>query len=154
VVRDITGQVALTSSSLTAVNLSGISRLEEVFAVLLAAASVILFAILTTIERRREFALMAAMGTRLRVMGSFLWTEALLVSAASAMLAAVLGTLLAVMLIAILTHVFDPPPEFLALPWSYLLLLFAATAAGTLVGGLAGMTALYRLQLSPVLRAG
>ena len=59
-VGDITQQVANTSSSLVAISLAGISRLEEGFAVALAVVSILVFAMLSEIERRREFAIMAA----------------------------------------------------------------------------------------------
>ena len=45
-------------------------------------------------------------------------------------LAAGLGWLLARMLVAMLTHVFDPPPDHLAIPWGFLGLLYARRAPG------------------------
>ena len=40
--------------------------------------------------------------------------------AAALALAALLGWLLAEMLVAMLQHVFDPPPDHLAVPWAFL----------------------------------
>ena len=45
---------------------------------------------------------------------AFLWSEAVLVLVAALVLAALLGWLLAEMLVAMLQHVFDPPPDHLA----------------------------------------
>jgi putative ABC transport system permease protein len=151
-VREISAQVATTSSSLTAISLAGISRLEEAFAVLLAIGSVALFGVLAVIDRRREFATMAAMGARLRVVASFLWTETTLATSTAALLAAVLGTALSVMLVAILTHVFDPPPDALAIPWAFLGLLALATLAGGVLSAALAVMALTRADLSAALR--
>ena len=46
------------------------------------------------------------------------------------LLAAGLGWLLAGMLVAMLTHVFDPPPDHLAIPWGFLGLLYGGRAPG------------------------
>ena len=76
---------------------------------------------------------MAALGASLRDIGAFLWSEAALV------LGAALGSsppgsgwLLAEMLVAMLQHVFDPPPDHLAVPWAFL---------GGLVGAALGAAA-------------
>jgi putative ABC transport system permease protein len=151
-VRDISAQTALTSSSLTAVSLAGISRLEEGFALALALAATILFAGLTGIERRREFATMVAIGARLRTVASFVWTETAVVSLLALALAAVLGSVLALMLVTILTHVFDPPPDALAVPWRFLALLGGAVVAGALASAVLALGVLRRADLSATLR--
>jgi putative ABC transport system permease protein len=151
---DITEQAAATSSSLTAVSLAGISRLEEGFAVALALVAVVLFGGLTGIERRREFATMAAMGARLRTIASFVWTETTVVAGTAAALAIALGTALAFMLVTILTHVFDPPPDALAVPWRFVVLLALALVAGALVSAALTLVVLRQADLSSTLREG
>src|SRR5205807_1876008 len=131
-VKDIRGQTAQTASSITAVDLGGISRIEEAFVLALAAAAMALFVGVGLAERRRELATMAALGASLRQAAAFLWSEAALVLGAGIALAAVLGWLLAEMLVAMLQHVFDPPPDHLAAPWGFL----AALAGAALLGGL------------------
>jgi putative ABC transport system permease protein len=133
IVKNISDQARQTASSITTVDLRGISQIEEAFTVVLAAAAMALFIALTVIERRHEFATMAAVGTSLRTIASFVWSEAGLVLAGSLLLAAGLGLLLALMLVAMLQHVFDPPPDQLAIPWAYL---------GELVGAAVVMSAL------------
>ena len=66
----------------------------------------------------------------LRTIVAFLWSEVAIVAAAAMALAALLGWLLAEMLVAMLQHVFDPPPDRLAVPWLYLAGLFGAAASG------------------------
>jgi putative ABC transport system permease protein len=152
IVKDITQQTRETVSSITTVNLRGISKILEVFAVLLAAAAMGLFVILTYIERRREFATMAALGARLPAIRAFVWSEAALVLIAATLLAATLGWLLSEMLIAMLQHVFDPPPDNLAIPWGYLAGLLGAAAVAMAVTTVIAGRRLATLPLGAVLR--
>ncbi|MGH2934196.1 MAG: FtsX-like permease family protein, partial [Gaiellaceae bacterium] len=129
-VKDIQAQTAQTVSSITTVDLRGISRIEEAFVLVLAAAAMALFVTVGLAERRQELATMAALGASLRRAAAFLWSEAVLVLAAALALAALLGWLLAEMLVAMLQHVFDPPPDHLAVPWLFLGGLFGAAVLG------------------------
>jgi putative ABC transport system permease protein len=151
-VKDIRSQLHQTTTSITTVDLTGVSRIEEAFAVVLAAAAMGLFVGLAVLERRHEFATMAAVGASLREIGAFLWSEAAIVLAASFLLAIALGLLLSEMLVAMLHHVFDPPPDQLAIPWAFLLVL----SAGALGGGLGAVAltarSLGRLRLGAILR--
>ena len=132
-VKNVDQQSRQTVSSITTVDLRGISQIEEAFTIVLAAAAMALSIALAVIERRHEFATMAALGASLRSIGAFVWSEAALVLVAALLLAAGLGVLLALMLVAMLQHVFDPPPDALAVPWAYL---------GELAGGAVAMTAI------------
>ena len=151
-VKDIRRQSVQTVSSITTVDLTGISRLEQAFAIVLAAAAMWLFVNLVVSERRHEFATMAALGASLRDIGAFVRVEAVAVLAAALALAVVLGWLLAEMLIAMLQHVFDPPPDQLAIPWTFLGLLAFATVAGALLAAAAAARSLRRLPLGAILR--
>jgi putative ABC transport system permease protein len=126
-VHNISTQTASTVSSITTVDLTGISRIEELFIIILAAAAMILYVTLALGERRHEFASMAALGASRRVIGAFLWSEVALIIGLSLLLAVGLGWLLSAMLVAMLSHVFDPPPDAMAIPWRYLLELGGAT---------------------------
>ena len=152
IVKDIRSQTAQTVSSITTVDLRGISRIEEVFALVLAAAAMALFVGVALAERRLELATMAALGASLRGVAAFLWSEAALVVAGALALAALLGWLLAEMLVAMLRHVFDPPPDHLAAPWGFLGGLAGAAAAGALVAGAVAAVAIRRLPLGAILR--
>jgi putative ABC transport system permease protein len=151
-VKDIRRQTARTASSITTVDLRGISRIEEAFVLALAAATMALYVAVALAERRQELATMSALGASLRRAAAFLWSEAALVLAFSLALAALLGWLLAEMLVAMLQHVFDPPPDHLAVPWTFLLCLGGAALAGGLIA--AALTALQirRLPLGAILR--
>ena len=151
-VEDLRHQTAQTVSSITTVDLSGIGKIEEAFALGLAAASMLLFVAVALAERRLELATMAALGAPLRAIGAFLWSEALIVLAAAIALAALLGWLLAEMLVAMLRHVFDPPPDHLAAPWPYLAALGLAGIAGALLAAAFSAVALRRMSLGAILR--
>ncbi|MDQ2982843.1 MAG: ABC transporter permease [Actinomycetota bacterium] len=152
IVKDIRQQTVQTVSSITSVDLAGISRIEQAFAILLAAAAMGLFVAVGLAERRQEFATMAALGASLREVAAFLWSEAAIVLAAALALAAVLGWLLAEMLVAMLQHVFDPPPDRLAAPWAFLAGLAGAALLGALIAAGIAALGIRRLPLGAILR--
>lgn len=151
-VKNIKEQNARTASSITTVDLTGISRIEQAFAILLAAGAMGLFVALGIAERRQEFATMAAVGAPLRNISAFLWTEAGIVLGAGLLLAGVLGWLLSEMLVAMLQHVFDPPPDALAIPWAFLAALAGAAILATLIATALAARGLRRLPLGAILR--
>jgi putative ABC transport system permease protein len=151
-VQNLNDQTAKTVTSITTVDLSGISHILEAFAVALAGAAMALFVFTAVAERRHELATMAAVGAPLREIAAFVWSEAGLVLGASIVLAAGLGWLLASMLVAMLTHVFDPPPDHLAIPWGYLGLLVGAGIATAIVASMLAARQLRRLPLGAILR--
>ncbi|HKW06646.1 MAG TPA: FtsX-like permease family protein [Candidatus Dormibacteraeota bacterium] len=153
-VSDISQQLATTSSSLVAISLGGISRLEEGFAIALALVSVLVFTLLSEIERRRELAIMAAMGSGIRRVATFIWSETAVVVLAAALLSAVLGTALAEMLVMILTHVFDPAPDALAAPWTFFGELALAVIGGCAASAVAATLSVRRADLARALRDG
>lgn len=119
-VTDIQTSRRIIGSSLTAVDLSGLTRIELGFALLLAAAATGLVLALGLAERRRTFAIVAALGAKPRQLGGFVWTEATFVTTGGLVLGTVGAWALAAMLVKVLTGVFDPPPAALAIPWGYL----------------------------------
>jgi putative ABC transport system permease protein len=151
-VKNIQQQVQQTTSSITTVDLNGISRIEQLFAVVLAAAAMALFVALSMAERRHEFAAMTAVGASLRDVGAFLWSEAAMVLGASLVLAGGLGWLLSMMLVAMLQHVFDPPPDTLTVPWQFLIELGLAAVVSAAVAVAVTVRALGRMQLGAILR--
>jgi putative ABC transport system permease protein len=126
-VTDIGSTQRLIGSSLTAVDLRGLTSLELAFAILLVASATGLILALGLAERRRTFALLTALGAKSHQLGAFLWSEGVLIQVSGGLIGIVLGFGIAQMLVTLLTGVFDPPPETLAIPWLYLALM--ATAA-------------------------
>lgn len=134
-VRDIEAQRQVTRSSLTAVGLKGLTRIELAFAVALAAAGAGLVLALGLDERRRTLAIASALGASPRQLGAFVWGEAGLLLAGGLVAGGALGFGVAEMLVKLLTHVFDPPPEQILIPWGYLGLVVAATFGAVVVAG-------------------
>lgn len=132
-VTDIGATQRTISSSLTAVDLHGLTRLELIFAVLLVAGSTGLILVLGLAERRRLFAILVALGARGNQLGAFLWSEGLFILVGGSAIGITLGFGIAQMLVKVLTGVFDPPPDSLSVPWGYLTLLAVAAVASTVV---------------------
>jgi putative ABC transport system permease protein len=151
-VRDVSQQTLQTVSSITTVSLNGISHILEVFAIVLAAAALAILMIVTVVERRHEFATMAALGAPWRRISGFLWSEAGIVLGAAILLAAVLGFVLSEMLVAMLKHAFDPPPDHLAIPIAYMIELLGAAILAGIVGCAVGAQAIRRLRIGRLLR--
>ncbi|TAT95976.1 ABC transporter permease (plasmid) [Rhizobium ruizarguesonis] len=132
-VSQIGDAVALIGSSLTAIDLAGLTRLELIFALVMLIASGGLVLGLGLADRERSFAILVALGAKPRQLGAFVWSEAALVVGGGMFLGLLTGVLIAYVLVKLLTGVFDPPPEALSLPWGYLAaLVITATSAALL----------------------
>jgi putative ABC transport system permease protein len=151
-VKNISDQATQTASSITTVGLRGISRIEEAFALLLAAGALILYAVMAFAERRQELATMAALGKKPRSIARFIWTEIALIVVVAAALASVLGWVLAEMLIAMMQHAFDPPPDHLAIPAGFLGALTLVVVAGAVLAAIVAERSVARMPLGAVLR--
>ena len=95
---------------------------------------------------------MSVLGASLQRAAAFLWSEAVLVLVFSLAFAALLGWLLAEMLVAMLQHVFDPPPDALTIPWGFLAGLGAAALVAAVVATALAARDLRKLPLGAVLR--
>ncbi|MDA8436070.1 MAG: ABC transporter permease [Actinomycetales bacterium] len=131
-VTDIGSTRSAIGSSLTSVDLAGLTRVELGFALVLAAAAGGLVLALGLAERRRTFAISSVLGATGRQLRGLVLSEAVIVVAGGIIAGAVSGWLLSQMLVTVLTGVFDPPPEKLSVPWPYLAttVLVAALAIG------------------------
>jgi putative ABC transport system permease protein len=132
-VTDIGSVQRMISSSLTSVNLHGLTRLELVFAVVLVMGSTGLILALGLTERRRNFAILDALGAKSSQLGAFIWSEGLLILVGGGVIGTLLGFGIAQILVNVLTGVFDPPPEHLYIPWGYMAALAAAAIVSTVI---------------------
>ena len=132
-VKDIASKRRKIGSSLTAVELAGLTRVELGFALVLAAAATGLVLWLGLNERRRTFAIAAALGANRRQLAGFVWSEAVFVTAGGLVLGSVCGWALTRMIVKVLTGVFDPPPTSMAIPWAYLGLVAGAAIVAVVV---------------------
>ncbi|MEA2278656.1 MAG: putative transport system permease protein [Solirubrobacteraceae bacterium] len=143
-VSDIVDQRRVVGSNLTAVELSGLTRVELGFALVLAMAATGLALGLGFQERRRTFAIATALGARARQLGGFVWSESIFVTLGGLVLGAAIAGGLSAMLVKVLTGVFDPPPDALAVPWGYLGAAVALVVATVVLAGAATLRALRR----------
>jgi putative ABC transport system permease protein len=134
-IATVRGQIG---SSLTAVDLAGLTRVELGFALVLAAAGGGLVLALGMSERRRGYAIFTALGARRRHLHRLAASEAAVLAVGGVLAGTAIGWALSYMLVAVLTGVFDPPPASIAVPWTYLatvtavaVLALAAAAATT-----------------------
>jgi putative ABC transport system permease protein len=122
-VTDIGEAAHRIGSSLVAVDLRSLTGLELAFALPIIAGAVGLVFALGMEERRRNFAILLAIGARPRHLGAFLWSEAFIVYFTGMISGLAIGAALAWVLVKMMTHVFDPPPDALYVPWGYIGLL-------------------------------
>ena len=132
IATDISQAAHLIGSSLTAVDLGALSRIELGFAVLLVAMSTGLMIWLGQTERNRANAILLALGASRRQMRSFLWGEALVMLAPGLAFGAAIGATAAFILVRLLNSVFDPPPDVLSVPWGYVALVIVGAVLATL----------------------
>jgi len=132
-VTDIASTQRTLSSSLTAVDLHGLSQLELAFAMLLLAAATGLMIALRLAERRRTFGILTALGATGSQVRAFLWSEGLATLIGGSVIGLAMGFGVAWMLVKMLTGVFDPPPASLSVPWLYLVILISAAAVSTII---------------------
>jgi putative ABC transport system permease protein len=147
-VTDLAHTRTTIGSSLTAVDLAGLSQVELGFGLVLAAAAGALVLALGLAERRRSFAIAAALGATPRQLRAFVTGETAVLTAGGLISGALTGWLLSQVLVKVLTGVFDPPPTAPTTPWPYL-----AAVTLTLLAALAAVTAAtIRLARRPPLR--
>ncbi|MFI7114520.1 FtsX-like permease family protein [Nonomuraea sp. NPDC050227] len=143
-ITDVQTTRQVVGSSLTAVDLAGLTTMELGYALALAALATGLLLALGFAERRRTYALARVLGATSRQLGSFVWAEVALVGVAAAVLGTLCGWALSRMLVAVLSGVFDPPPDALAVPWAYLAVLAVLGVVALLVAGAATVRAARR----------
>jgi putative ABC transport system permease protein len=132
-VTDIGEASRIIGSSLTAIDLSGLTRLELSFSFLAIVAATGLVLGLGLADRRRSFAILALLGAKRQQIGGFLWSEGVITLLAGAVMGILAGLAVAAMLVTMLTGVFDPPPDRLQIPILYLLALAIAAVVATSV---------------------
>jgi putative ABC transport system permease protein len=143
-VTDISSSRRVVGSNLTAVELGGLTKVELGFALVLAVVASGLGLALSFGEQRRTFAIAAALGAKPRQLGGFIWGESLFVTGGGVLLGAVMASVIAFVLVKVLTGVFDPPPSAPAVPAAYLVAVAVLVAAAVAIAGRATLLALRR----------
>ncbi|MDX6223949.1 MAG: putative transport system permease protein, partial [Frankiales bacterium] len=119
------------ASGLAATDLSGLSRLGIGFGVLLALASAVLALVVGAAQRTRSLVALGVLGASARQRASFLWSEARALVVAGVAGGIGIGTAIAYTLVKVLTGIFDPAPEHITVPWTYLASLVAGVCTAS-----------------------
>jgi putative ABC transport system permease protein len=119
-VKDIASKRAKIGKSITSVELSGFTKVELTFALLLVIAATGLLLWLGISERRCMFAVVSALGARRCQLAGFVWSETYYIASLGLALGGLSGLGIVEMVVTILTGFFDPPPTSLSVPWLYL----------------------------------
>ncbi|MHB8509894.1 MAG: FtsX-like permease family protein [Candidatus Dormibacteria bacterium] len=131
----------LDQSSLAALNLNGLGRLESAYTVLMSALGIAIFVFGLLLQRRKEHVTMRALGMRMRQLQTLVLGEAGAVTGLSLVIGTAVGVGMSIMFVQILTPLFTVPPQGLTLPLLPLgllaLLVIAATGLSSLVAGVA-----------------
>jgi putative ABC transport system permease protein len=138
--------------SLTTLNLAGLNRIEAIGAALIAAVGVAVLGAFLVLERRREFAILEAVGADRAQMVVGPAQEGIVTVVGSLVIGLPLGLVLGMLVVRVLGLFFTLPPPVLIVPGGTLgafVLVMAAASAIALGGALA---AVRRLSASTALR--
>lgn len=127
-VRHIGEASHIIGTSLTAISVEKLTVIELLFGTAMAVAAAGLMLWLGFVDRRRNYAVLTLIGAKPSQLAGFLWSEGILVFMGGMSFGIVSGVTTAWMLVRLLTGVFDPPPEAMAIPWSYLSAVHALIA--------------------------
>ncbi|MGB2875489.1 MAG: ABC transporter permease [Gaiellaceae bacterium] len=138
-VTTLAQQRSLGPRSLTALNLAGLKRIEAIGAALIAAIGVAVLGAFLVFERRREFAVLQAVGADTSQVLTGPAQEGLVAVVGSILIGLPLGLVLAVLVVRVLGLFFTLPPPLLSVPAGALaafIMLMAISSAVALAGAL------------------
>ncbi len=138
-------------SSLTAVNVNGLVRLNSFYVLLMSATAIAIFVFGLMLQRRGEYVALRAQGLRSGELRALVLVETAVVTICGLAAGLVVGTLTAFLSIRILRGLFILDPR-MTMPPGRLATLAALVAAAALVSGLAATEILRRLDPSEILR--
>ena len=140
------------SSSLTSLNLGGLGVMEMVYTILVSSLGLAIFLLAMVNERQREFGIMRALGANLSQLRRFLFAEAATIAGLSLVIGAVVGMILASLLVMLLSVIFTIPAHGLAFPALKLALLGISVVAGMFISTRLSAHRLTSLKVSETLR--
>ncbi len=151
-VQTVAGMTQAAPRSLASLNLDGLKQIEAIGAGLIAALGVAVLGAFVVHERRREFAILEALGATRSQVTAGPKLEGIVTVVGSLLLGLPLGLLLSLLSVRVLGLFFTLPPPLLTIPVGSLLAfvgLMVATCGLALVGALAVVT---RVRAATALR--
>ncbi len=140
------------TSSLTSLNLGGLSTMELIYTVLVTSLGLAIFLLAMVNERQREFGAMRALGANLKQLRRFLFAEAGTIGGLSLIIGAVIGGILAELLVMLLGVIFPIPAHGLIIPGFQLLGLAVMVVFGMSISSLLSARRLASLKVAESLR--
>jgi putative ABC transport system permease protein len=151
-VTTLAQQTSIGPRSLTALNLNGLKRIEAVGAALIAAIGVAVLGAFLIFERRREFAVLEAVGADRSQVVTGPAQEGIVAVLGSLLIGLPLGLLLSVLAVRVLGLFFTLPPPVASVPGLSLLGLVALMVIASIVALSASLFAVTRLGAQTALR--
>lgn len=139
-------------SSLSALNVNGLGRLEGLYTILLSALGIAIFVFGMLLQRAKEHVTLRALGIRLRQLQGLVLGEAALVAVLSLVIGLLVGSAIAVMLVEILRPLFVIPPAGIAVPFGELAVLSGLVLGVTVLSSAVAGRSLRRAHLVEILR--
>jgi putative ABC transport system permease protein len=151
-VDDLTTALTADQSTLTNLNLNGLSRIDWIFTLVIAFAGFGIFLLAAIGERAKEFSTMRAVGASPGQLRRLLVIEGGGIMLFGVLLSLPIGFVIARVLVTLLTSIFLTPVGGLSVSLAPLLLLIGASATGLAVALALASLVLPRISLGTVLR--
>ena len=137
---------------LTALNLAGLGRIEALGAALIAAVGVAVLGAFLVLERRREFAILRAVGAQTSQILVGPASEGVLVVLGSLLIGVPVGLGLALLAVRVLSLFFSLPPPLLTVPTGALVVFIVFMVTTSAIAMAAALGAVTRVRPASVLR--
>lgn len=152
VVDTVAKAYGVNQSSLSAINVIGLGRLEGLYTTLMSALGIAIFVFSLLVQRAKEHITLRALGIRLGQLRAIVLGEAAVVALMSLVVGGLVGTAMAWMFTLILGPLFVIPPQDITLPIGELVVLNVLVVGAALLASLLAARTLGRGQLVAILR--
>lgn len=120
-------------SQLTSINLHALTKLELIFAIILVASATGLLFGLELSQKKQSFAVIRSLGASDKQLNAFILTQSIVIVFGGCVTGIILGFIIVQVLVKVLTGVFDPPPDFLTIPFGYIVLTLVVILLSTTI---------------------
>jgi putative ABC transport system permease protein len=152
VVDTVAKAYGVNQSSLSAINVTGLGRLEGLYTTLMSALGIAIFVFSLLVQRAKEHITLRALGIRLSQLRVIVLGEAALVALLSLIVGGLVGAAMASMFILILGPLFVIPPQGISVPVGELVVLNLLVVGAALLSSVLAARTLGRGQLVAILR--
>lgn len=149
---DLNGIRQRLSTSLTTLNLSALTNIDYGYTLVMLIMAIQVFGFATLLDRRKDFAVLQVMGTGWSRISALVLVEVAFAAFLGVVFGLAVGLGFAQMLTQILTAIFDPPPETIAIPWGSLGLISGLTALSAVLASAVVSIRLARVNLAEIVR--